>query len=164
MWCQLIPSWQCTDIFIVAVLCVILCNLTCFSLPCTDTLPPLFPAYLLKCWTPGVQEPSEQTTQLVQLDFVVCCSKHQSQHWSQQGFGVFSSFISLQQNTIDVSTCLPIFMAIKLWPQKAITLGFWFHRQCTWEFTAGSSLGECRQLHCKLLLRQNYFNKVATQL
>ena len=51
--------------------------------------------------------------------------------------------------------------------QKAITLGFQVHGQCTWEFIAGCSLGECRtgrQLRYKSLLRQNFFNKVETQL
>lgn len=57
---------------------------------------------------------------------------------------------------------LSTFMAVE--SQKAITLGFQVHRQSTWEYIAGHSLGECRQLHYKSLLRQNYFNEVETQI
>lgn len=57
-------------------------------------------------------------------------------------FGFFSPppFISLQQSTIDVSTSNIHFHGHGI--TKAITLGFEFHTEYTWECTASSSLGE----------------------
>lgn len=112
MWYQLIPSLQCTDIAIITVLCVTLCNLAWSYLALRrPTLPPSLPVHVLERWTlwcPGAIRGHKPTCSIrfCFFPFQTSISKLMDPKVS-----LFSSppsppsFISLLQNTIDVRMC-----------------------------------------------------------